>query len=87
MNAVRTTSSLVFQLHRVGGKDPALTIIGSEEAFEKLAFQINDTLHARTEPNSQWGDRIATCEASEIGLPNSAIGLTFALDNESWSSA
>lgn len=81
---MQTSSPLVFQVHREGGREPALTIIGSEAAFEKLAYRINDTLNARREANSHWGDVIATCEVSEIGIPNSTVGLTFAINNETW---
>ena len=69
-----------FCLLRTGGREPELAIIGSEEAFAKLAFRITDALAARKEQTCTWGSSLVVAHATEVGRANSDTSLNFTID-------
>jgi hypothetical protein len=76
--------SMKFHLHLSAERETQVSILGTEEAFEQLAFRLTDALKARREPNSLWGSSLVTCDVQVVGRESEGMGLNFVIAPHSW---
>jgi hypothetical protein len=65
-----------------GGREPQLTILGTEQALETLASSLQDALRARKEEDTYWGHSLATGTCAHENSPLGIGAVHFAVDSE-----